>query len=152
MDYETLDKIADSYIPLLAIVFLMGWIGCAIKLPGERVRLLRVFIFALCLLVVSYGGMFFDNALHVWPFFGLDYSTHTAVSLSLVLGLCVLAPRFWMLAASSFVAYALLMLYQNYHSLADIISTAVLPGGAGFLLERLLVSPVRKFERYSIDT
>lgn len=152
MDYETLDKIADSYIPLLASVFLVGWIGFAIKSPGERVRLLRVFIFVLCLLAVSYGGMFFDNALHLWPLFGLDYSTHTAVSLSLVLGLSVLAPRFWMLAASSFVAYALLMLYQKYHSLADIISTAVFPVGAGYLLERLLVSPLKRFKLDSFGT
>src|SRR5690606_6806076 len=84
-----------------------------------------VFLFFVGLLLVSYGLMFLDNALGIWPAVGLDYSTHTAVALTLVLSLCGLARPFWKLLASSFVLYALLMLYQKYHTVPDILSTMV---------------------------
>src|SRR5690606_41036687 len=112
----TLDKIADAYVPLLAIAFLGGLAGIAFRKPNERQVLLRVFLFFVGLLLVSYGLMFLDNAMGIWPAVGLDYSTHTAVALTLVLSLCGLARPFWKLLASSFVLYALLMLYQKYHT------------------------------------
>lgn len=125
MDYETLDKIADAYVPLLAVAFLGGITGLALNKPNERQVLLRVFLFFVGLLLVSYGLMSLDNALGIWPAAGLDYSTHTAVALTLVLSLCVLARQFWKPLASSFVLYALLMLYQKYHTVLDILSTMV---------------------------
>lgn len=124
MSYETLDTIADAYTPLLLILFL---IGLGVKLyqcwPNYREGVLY-FGFLLVLLIVSYGFMFIDKALGLWPAFGSDYSTHTAVALSLILALCVLAPQHTKWLAGSMFAYAGLMLYQQYHSVLDIISTA----------------------------
>jgi len=125
MDYETLDSIADSYIPFLAIVFFVGLVGRAIKSPTERKFLVRVFVFFAGLLLISYGIMFIDNEIQIWPSLDLDYSTHTAVSLTLVISICVLARQFWKVVISSFVLYALLMLYQKYHTVLDIVSTVV---------------------------
>jgi hypothetical protein len=125
MDYEILDTICDSYIPLLAIAFFVGLVGRAVKASGERRFLIRVFVFFAGMILVSYGIMFLDNAMHIWPAFGLDYSTHTAVSLTFVLSICVLARQFWKVAVGSFVVYVLLMLYQQYHTLSDIASTMV---------------------------
>ena len=125
MDFETLDSIADSYIPLLAIVFFVGLVGRAVKSPTEREFMARVFVFFLGLLLVSYGIMFLDNEIHIWPSLDLDYSTHTAVSLTLVMSICVLARQFWKVVICSFVLYALLMLYQKYHTVLDIASTVV---------------------------
>ncbi len=138
MDFETLDKIADSYIPFLAIAFLVGVGGRAILHPGERQFLGQVFIFFIGLLCVAYGTMFVDNAVHVWSSFNLDYSTHTAVSLALVLSLCALARKFWKTFIVSLLIYVLLMLYQKYHTFADIASTAPVIVFSAFLLAKLL--------------
>jgi len=124
MSCETLDAIADVYTPLLLILLLNG---LGVKLyrcwPNYREPVLH-FGFLILLLIVSYGGMFIDQALSLWPDFGLDYSTHTAVALSLVFALCVLAPRRTKWIAGSMCAYAALMVYQQYHSVLDIVSTA----------------------------
>lgn len=122
-DYETLDTIADAYIPLLALFSLSAIAISAIQGRWRMaiIRLLTILIFA----AVAYGFMFIDSWLGLWPAFGLDYSTHTAVSLVLVIFLSVTNKKlavFWLV---SFIAYVLLMLYQRYHTLADIVSTAV---------------------------
>jgi hypothetical protein len=36
MDFETLDAIADSYIPLLAISFIVGLAARAVRTPADR--------------------------------------------------------------------------------------------------------------------
>ena len=125
MDFETLDAIADAYIPLLAIIFFIGLTVSTVMVPKDRQFLRRVFVFFASMLGIAYGFMFLDNALHLWPYVNLDYSTHTAVSLTLVISICLLAGRFWKLIISSFIFYVLLMLYQKYHTLLDIFSTAL---------------------------
>lgn len=126
MSYETLDTIADAYTPLLLILFLVSF---GVKLyqrwPNYREPILH-FGFLLMLLIASYGLMFIDKALGLWPAFGSDYSTHTAVALSLVFSLCVLTPRQAKWLAGSMLAYAALVLYQQYHSVLDIVSTAAM--------------------------
>lgn len=124
MSYDTLDTIADAYIPLLLILFLMG-LGVRLYRcwPNYRETVLH-FVFLLLLLILSYGLMFIDTALGLWPTFGSDYSTHTAVSLSLALTLCVFTPRQKKWITGSMFVYAVLMVYQQYHSVLDIVSTA----------------------------
>ena len=125
MDFETLDAIADAYIPLLAIIFFIGLTVSAVMVLKDRQFLRRVFVFFASLLGIAYGFMFLDNTFHLWPYVNLDYSTHTAVSLTLVIANCLLARQFWKLIISSFILYVLLMLYQKYHTVLDIFSTAI---------------------------
>ena len=63
----------------------------------------------------------------------MDYSTHTALSLVLTLFLATGHRKYRGLVAASFVAYLLLMLYQGYHTVADIVSTAAAVGLFGFV-------------------
>ncbi len=124
MDYETLDNIADSYIPVLAIT---AFLTSVLVSSGSHSRVKITFFRLACLSIllgVAYGFMFLDNAYPIWPNLGLDYSTHTAVSLVLVLFLGLLIPKLLLLWSSSLVVYCGLMLYQEYHSVADIFSTA----------------------------
>lgn len=76
--------------------------------------------------------MIIDRLSAGWSRFGLDYSTHSAVALALVFYL------FWQwrtkafhvfLAVTLLASYYALEVYQNYHSLADIVTTvaAILP-------------------------
>lgn len=134
MSYETLDTIADFYIPLLLILFFGGLGRNAYLLwPNYRAPIFS-FLYLVGLLVISYGLMFFDNAVRLWPAFGLDYSTHTAVALSLVFALCTVFARQWKWIAGSMLGYAGLMLYQEYHSVMDILSTSLLISALALVL------------------
>lgn len=139
MSYEQLDAIADSYIPLLFVLFLAG-LGRDVYLlwPNYRASLISLF-YLIGLLAAAYGLMFIDNTLRLWPSFGLDFSTHTAVSLALVLGLARVFPARWTLLAVSFVGYLALMLYQQYHSLLDVLTTSVVIGACAALLSKSLI-------------
>lgn len=141
MSYEQLDKIADSYIPVLLVLFLLG-LGRNVYLlwPSYRAAFFS-FLYLIGLLVISYGLMFFDSAVRLWPTFGLDYSTHTAVALSLVFALCTVFARQWKWIAGSMGAYAGLMLYQQYHSVMDILTTSLVIGAFAALLYKIVGRP-----------
>lgn len=124
--FETLDMIADSYTPLLLIIVLLNFIY-TIKKKSEVVKFHGVIL--LGGVVITYGIMFLDNLLHLWPVLGLDYSTHTAAALSLVIYLIVSYKVLWIIWSTSLVCYIVLMIYQEYHTLMDIVSTAFVVGG-----------------------
>src|SRR5262247_1860042 len=131
--YQTLDAIADAYNPALLALSVV-FFACGLIRAQWRVALARFHALAVVALLV-YGFMFLDRRLGLWDAAGLDYSTHTALALSLVLFLSFCAPRWRPLWIGSLVCYALLMLYQRYHSLADILATAIAVGvPAGFIL------------------
>ena len=123
MTYEQLDTIADAYIPLLAILLLSLMIKRLFSkdyLPAKQIALQTLFS-----IIVVYALMALDNSLKIWPSLSMDYSTHTALSLVLVMRLAAHYQDKWLRASfvMSFVAYLILMLYQKYHTLADILST-----------------------------
>lgn len=119
--YETLDAIADSYNPLLLVISI-GVIGIALYTRRWRLALMM----ALTIVVgaaIAYGVEYFDHALQIWPRFGLDYSTHTATAVVLVVFLSMNARRLIVLWVGSLHAYFGLMLYQRYHTVGDILTT-----------------------------
>lgn len=126
LSYETLDAIADAYNPLLALIAIAFIMKSAFQLQW-KISGIRLMAF-ITIAIVAYGLMFLDHQYHLWHYWGLDYSTHTAVALGLVLLLSFISPRFVMLWIISFLGYALLMLYQRYHSITDIITTGIVVG------------------------
>lgn len=124
--FETLDAIADAYTPLLGVlsiaVIAVGGFRKQWRLTGRR-----LLVFAVAL-VLTYGLMILDARYQLWPALGLDYSTHTALALTLAIFLAMSTPRLKSVWYGSLVCYVLLMLYQGYHSLADILATAVVVG------------------------
>ncbi len=136
---ETLAIVADVYTPLLALASLVVLARTFIQAPWREAGLQLLGLSAA--LVIVYGLMFLDAHFGLWPAWSLDYSTHTAVALVLVLFLVARRPRLTGLWVGSLIAYALLMVYQRYHTLADIASTAavvVLP--VWWVFARLSVS------------
>ena len=61
MSYETLDAIADSYIPLLLVLFLAGILLKRYKSWSNYQSLGMHFCFLIGILLFSYGLMFIDN-------------------------------------------------------------------------------------------
>jgi hypothetical protein len=120
--YETLDTIADAYAPLLLIVSLAFIVVALFRARWRAAGLLLLTVSAV--LAIAYGIRFFDSRFNIWSTFGLDYSTHTAVALVLVASLTANMPRLAVLWVGSLIVYALLMLYQGYHTVPDIAATA----------------------------
>lgn len=139
--YETLDAIADAYIPSLAIISL---ILITAKLFTKQWKAAGIEITAFIVVaLIAYGFMFLDRAMKIWPAFGLDYSTHTATALGLVMLLSFSMRKsapFWI---STLIAYILLMLYQRYHTVADIVTTAILVGIPFGLILSFIFRPQR---------
>ncbi|MGL5585390.1 MAG: hypothetical protein ACRDDD_08170 [Plesiomonas sp.] len=141
MDYETLDKIADAYIPSLAVLFCLGLLWQLCKKQSKS-QLFKTLLFCLGMLVFSYGLMFLDNALLIWPVLGLDYSTHTSVSFSLAISVGVLMRPLRKLMMGLFASYLALMWYQQYHTVADMVTTLIpVMAFAYFLFRVLLATP-----------
>lgn len=130
-DYHTLDFIADCYTPLLLLSLIAIFLATFTATPtasatAHRWSRLGIDVLLLCYgAVVTYALMFADKAYSLWPTIGLDYSTHTAAALILVLlihrGAAVIRWPNGLL----FLAYAGLMIYQKYHTTGDILSTAI---------------------------
>ena len=133
--YETLDLVADSYIPLLAIISFIFIIRT--MLQSLALGTLQLFSL-LALLTLAYGLMAIDNYFRLWSGFNLDYSTHTAVALALTLFLSKSQTTYVKFAWASLIAYALLMLYQQYHTIADILSTAIAVATPALFIQLLL--------------
>jgi len=132
--YEQLDAIADSYIPLLLIITLFSMTKDALK---QEIRLTIGSVIALILsIVIVYGVMFADIALSIWPSFGADYSTHTALALVFVCYFLLKNMMYRILATLSLIAYFALMMYQQYHTLLDILSTTLVIMPVLLLLQR----------------
>jgi hypothetical protein len=150
-NYETLDRVADSYIPLLAIVSLGSIVVAAVKAEWRMAGLRLLTIGAL--LAIAYGLMLVDRRLSIWSRFGLDYSTHTAVALVLVAFLAASKPRLSPVWWSSLIAYVLLMLYQGYHTLSDIIVTGVVVVvvGPAWLVVAVFLIVSRQLASHSAD-
>ncbi len=121
---EILDTIADSINPGLALLALaLPWINReAFAASGSRWFFLACTVLGL---VVVYGIQFLDNRLMLWPSVGLDYSTHTAFAVSITTSVGSANKRWLWLLLPVLIAYAGLMMYLDYHSLADILTAAI---------------------------
>lgn len=122
-DYDTLDNIADAFIPIIFGISLI--ILVYTLFGGHRKLFYHQAILLLAGAIVAYGLMAIDAQFEFWPTLGLDYSTHTAVALVLTVFLCATLQKKLSLLLVLFLSYLLLMLYQKYHSFADIITTIV---------------------------
>ena len=120
MIYTQWDIIADLYIPLLLLCSLSVLLRTRNKPDLKK----KIATLASSILTV-YSLMLIDNWLRLWAYFDLDYSTHTALALTLVFFLSN-NKRCTFIATSSIVMYFLLMMYRQYHSVLDIASTTII--------------------------
>ena len=125
LSYQTLDTIADAYNPALLVASLVLVSYRVYQSPQHLREALRQFGFIFLVLIWVYGSMWLDNTFHFWPKFGLDYSTHTAFALSLSTLLLQVKGVYRWVNVGLFCAYLALMRYQNYHTVADMLTTAL---------------------------
>lgn len=120
--YANLDRIADAFLPLQALLALACIVLSLARAQFRRAALLGAVLVLGVVLV--YGMMGADNHWRWWPAAGLDYSTHTAAALALLLFLVVAWRALWPTWLVLLLAYLGLCLYQRYHPPADIVATA----------------------------
>lgn len=122
MTYDQIDFVADLYIPFLIVLVLYLLLK---KWPlVKKADQPKLFLFIFLQLVWVYGIRYIDILFTLWPRYGLDYSTHTALSLTLVF--VVVSMRKKLLGGMICLQclYSWVMVYQKYHTYGDIISTA----------------------------
>lgn len=140
LTFEQWDVIADTYIPILALLCVFQLIYSLLKRSHnfrEDTQLhikhtIIQFGVILCGIIWVYALMFIDGYFQIWPSITLDnhtldYSTHTALALvfcSFIFFRTVSSQRYlaW-LVLTSMVLYLWLMKYQNYHTAADMLTT-----------------------------
>ncbi|WP_318477519.1 hypothetical protein [Photobacterium leiognathi] len=136
MTYQQWALIADVYTPMIAMACFISILRVMLKGSMQQ-GLTRLGLVILSTIFI-YTMMFIDNILHIWPAFGLDYSTHTAIALVFVAYFIVYKSRLMHLMVISMFSYALIMVHQHYHTVADILTTTV------FILPVLLLIQSRK--------
>lgn len=119
-----LDQIADAYTPLLLAIAL--GVATVKWMNGQRWFWVRLLASAL----LVYGLMLVDKRWHWWQVLDLDYSTHTAAALALVIfiGVGLRTRLVWVLLGASLLAYGELMFYLGYHTWLDIGATGIIIG------------------------
>ena len=126
LSYEFLDRVADSHNPILGATWIVLSVFPAL-LRQWRAVLVRFFL-GITYLLVAYGFMWLDSATGIWGKFSLDYSTHAAVAFAMAAAIATISPKLGIAAAVLVSIYIPLMIYQGYHTLGDIFSTAAVAG------------------------
>jgi len=123
LTFEQLDFIADLYIPVLVLISLYFLV---------KMFCFKIFFKALVQTALMGGAvafiyclMFVDRYFLIWESLGLDYSTHTALALVFIVFLAFKSFRLMLFVLLSMLLYAGLMVYQDYHSILDIVSTGM---------------------------
>lgn len=115
-----LDKIADSYTPLLLIIAVVEI--CLSWRRGQRTHLAYLVVGV----VIVYSLMLADKRWNLWANWGLDYSTHSAAAFCLVVVICWYKnARAWIIALATLMAYGVIMYILNYHSWLDMFTTVL---------------------------
>jgi hypothetical protein len=78
------------------------------------------------MLCSAFGFMAIDNPIKLWLKLGLDYSTHSAVALVLVLFLYLRKPKLCIYYIASLLLHFWLMVLLQYHSAPDVFSTVLI--------------------------
>ncbi|MGI9273680.1 MAG: hypothetical protein ACR2PT_02320 [Endozoicomonas sp.] len=123
LTYQELDLIADAYIPILTLIFLF-LLGKSMLQTGIRSQAaVAGSVFRSVIVVYALNGL--DNSFNIWTLAGTNYSTHTAMALVFVVFLARRNATASLLSILSMLLYAALMVYQEYHSIGDILSTTL---------------------------
>ena len=139
MTYQALGVIADAYIPMLIIATLLD-LSTNTKerdLSAQK----RMALWLLSSIALVYLIRYVDQILGLWEILNSDYSTHTAFALVFVLYWATKKDMASYIAGTSLILYLLLMWYQQYHSILDMVLTGV----------AVTIVSVLTYKRYSLS-
>jgi hypothetical protein len=123
MTYQQLDAIADGINPILAVLTLI--LPFSIRPASPYTRGLFFFGTAISM-VAMYAIGWLDKLLGIWAALQLDFSSHTGFAAVILVSLSIWNRKLVLPSVVILLSYVALMLYQKYHSVADILTTAVI--------------------------
>jgi len=130
--------IADAYTPLLVVFSLFT----LVKQPNQSTFKSSIgLLLSVCFI---YGLMWLDKTLEIWSQFELDYSTHTALALVFVVFLSLNSIKTLLFSALSILLYAALMMTLQYHTLLDILTTALAVTPVVWWLQRTFIIKINE--------
>lgn len=132
---DEFDTIADAVDPLLLLLTLVAPWWTFTPLQGRQ----RLWFYLAAGIGLSnvYLWQWLDHQFRLWPAVGLDYSTHTAFAVSLIVSLAVLR-RSWLWGlVPLLLAYAILMRYLHYHTFMDVFTTTLAIAPLSYLIHGL---------------
>ncbi len=94
MSQEILGIVADIYIPLIILLIAIELIFDDKSLAVIKKSFKFLLLLLILMLCNAFGFMAIENTVKLRPKLGLDYTTYLAVTLVLVLFLCLLKPKF----------------------------------------------------------
>jgi hypothetical protein len=121
LSHETLKVVADSVNPSLGILALALPFA---KWQGRWQPTMHIAI-TLLTVVLTYLSRAVFGLEAVWARWGLDFSTHAAICIVLGVALSSLDWRKSWIWGAVLLGYGILMVYQSYHTWADIGTTAL---------------------------
>jgi len=133
--YEQWDTVADAVNPLMAIVTLGLPLVTHSRYSGGR---LAFYLAGVVSMAAMYGLGWLDARWYVWESVGMDYSTHSGFVAVLVVSMWLWKRTAGVAAAAIGVAYAVLMLYQRYHTIEDIVSTVAVIAALTLAIHHLM--------------
>jgi hypothetical protein len=139
--YEQWDAVADSVNPIMAIATLVLPFVVRSDCRGGRIAFYAAAVLSM---VFMYALGWVDQNLHIWDRVGLDYSTHSGFAAVLIVSIWLWVRSAGVTAAAIGLAYCALMLYQRYHTIADIVSTVVVISSVTLGIHHLRSAIVRR--------
>ncbi len=137
---NTLDAIADSVNPgLVLLTLFVAWRYRA----REGVVPWALVMTTVTSLIFVYVIQYADTRFGLWPSLGLDYSTHTAFAVAVVTSLALYASKLLWVLLPLLLLYAALMMYLDYHTLADILTSAFVIASLVFVIHYLILGKVK---------
>jgi len=141
MTYEQLDAIADGVNPALAILTLVLPFFIRPSIPHSR----GLFFLATAIsMTIMYLIGWVDKLLGVWAAFQLDYSSHTGFAVVLLISLSIWRRNLIPPSALILLSYITLMLYQQYHTVPDIVTTAAVIGSLTIVFQLAILGLYRR--------
>ena len=143
MTYQQLDAIADGVNPALAILALV--LPYLVR-PSHQYGRLAFLLSTGVSMAVMYAIAWADRVAGLWSAFRLDYSQHTGFAAVLVFSLFAWNRRLGAALAIVLIGYVALMLYQQYHTIADMLTTALVVAPATMAIHLLGRTAERRWQ------
>jgi len=126
---RTLDILADAINPALILAVIVAPLIVRRRdniSPSRESLPWNFWARAAFSIALVYGFAQLDRQLHIWPNFGLDYSTHSAIALAAAISLAFYNRRWLVYLIPLLLFYGALMWALKFHTVADMLTTAIL--------------------------
>ena len=119
--FRILKIFSQTINPALLIALIVGLIFIWRQ---EKLRFWAIFIATALSIALAYLIKNVEGHNDVWTNWGMNFSSHSALAIACCTALAFIWQRRWWIFAAIFIAYAIFMIFMQFHTVADILSTS----------------------------